>query len=233
MNECQLTFGEDPQIRELWQAVGLLMVYDDAGRENKFRVFVSGATREIVQAFITQERARSINVQIITDPDELHADVVTQAAGNHAIDVISTCSQLNIGISRLSIQTPEPYKIVYHVAQHRIFRDDSASIMYGNATFDALKSKVTKQTVSFNAVKAYARCKVTSGIVAVSMLEGRGKEWVARGSTETVAAGSSVRLPEKGKWFFAKGEGESEWLIEVTGRAAESDCEISYERVVA
>lgn len=243
MNKYQLSFDKDPQ--QLWQAVGLLTVLDDKERTNTFRVFVSGATERIVRDFIeTQEDDCSIKLEVISDKESLidseetlfNVDKGMQfLTGEGTHETIPNYSQLNIGISRLHINTPEPYKIIYHVTmKDQTPEADNTSVVSAvDYSFEVapspviLKDKTWTHSISFEIANVRVKCNVERGIV-IAYLEKDGKPQTLE--REIKEGDVDCWLPEGGKPLDAGGKGE--WKVIVKGVDSTSKCTLIYERGV-
>ncbi|HNT76385.1 MAG TPA: hypothetical protein PKH77_15325 [Anaerolineae bacterium] len=243
MNANQLSFGEPPhiqQVQDMWQAVGSLTTYDQ-GYRNTFNVFVSGKTEDIVRDFIASQREHcSINLQVVsgetalaeakTPLPEAGSSASTPASENSYATLVDG-SQLNLGISRVDIQTPPPYKIIYQVAMiYRLTDDDVAGFSFAPSWELAAGEKKT-ESVSFEMPEAQVRCQVKQGSVEVRLEEKAGNSLITYGPLK-VKEKQECWLPEN-RTIPVADCAEKKWQVFVVGIDRPCECSVTYERRVA
>lgn len=241
MNACQLSFNEEPKIQQIhgmWQAIGSLTVYDREYK-NTFRVFVSGKTENIVQEFIDSQQINCINLAVVSDKVVLADSDTTFADTEYGLppcifenthETILDGSQLNIGIARLHIQTPPPYKIIYSVAMTpQLAGDNNIADFSFNPPVEPVPGESPwTESVSFEIPEAQVHCRVTQGSVEVKLEERVGDTQKVHGP---IKVKDECWLPEN-RTIAAKDCVEKKWRVIVNGIERGTECYITYERRV-
>ncbi|MBN1935918.1 MAG: hypothetical protein JW934_14705 [Anaerolineae bacterium] len=97
-------------IKRLWQTVGLLE--DD--QQNTFQVYLTATTKEAISDLLQQFEEGQFKIEISVtpvEPSKRTGDVSSMLSDEIAPQVY--WDDINIGISRLNIKTPPPYRITY------------------------------------------------------------------------------------------------------------------------
>ncbi|MBN2002675.1 MAG: hypothetical protein JXA21_04905 [Anaerolineae bacterium] len=230
MSEYQLSFGEEPniqQVQDIWKVTGLLTAWDIEGRANKFYVCVSGATRAVVHEFVTTYESNydirpEVIQQSLTDPEPAPGD------GSQSFTVGASEAQLKIEISPLEIQTPQPYRIVHHIAIMGLLTEDATRISCGHeidlmeVSYGKLEPQQVKEdqwevAVVFQAPKAKVKCKVDDGSLAtICLSEEDGDKWELRGSIKENIT-DKVWLPGPTENDVLAQISSGKWRVEVRG----------------
>lgn len=220
MSTYEISFGEATQIEqihEMWQAVGVLTMRDDAECEHVFHVSVSGSSENDLKEFIREPKSKcDIQPEICADSSLGTLDEDEQSFAFRISD-----SQLEINITPHNIQTPKPYQIRYHIVVGE--REDTPAVSFALFSFSppecVAKDAFWEKSILFDAPKARIDFHVSAGeIEAVTLCETNGHIGRTHGPVKAV---STISLPEQADTYF-ESRGTKEWKVLVKGKAANS-----------
>ncbi|MBN1140041.1 MAG: hypothetical protein JXM73_25960 [Anaerolineae bacterium] len=188
-------------VKRLWQAVGVLE--DD--QHNTFWVYLTATTKEAIANLLQQYEEGRFKIEITVTPVEARdeaADLALTLADQPAPQVY--WDDVNIGISRLSIKTPPPYRITYVI--------------------DPLLEQGKTTRVDYdNSGSTEVECEASLGQVGVNLyeIEPHGQELVhAYGSADP---GAPITLRSSAAH-------DGHWRVRVTGQQANNQFSLKYDK---
>lgn len=211
-------------IRRTWNLTAILQIPAEQGDFHSFYLYLTGTSRQAIEDFLTyQTNKEALGIQIDVEPlsnlddfppEDMRAIGEFQHEDDEQVNpegVLVDNGKLKIGISRLKIITPKPYKIVYVI-------DPAVS-----GTVQRSRSLA----VGFNMPRTSGViCSVAQGGTVDAYLQ----EMNTNGYWETRDSKSNLSVSHTFANTSATKTGA--WQVYISGVAISSDVTIQYERIV-